>query len=271
VYDKDDSTDRKRYVNVINRDYIRHVFEQYVSEFDAGDPKIKLKTDHTYRVAKLAGQIAADAGLDEDLAWLSGMLHDIGRFEQVRRYATFKDAASIDHAVFGADMLFREGFIDRFHINADLDEREMQILELSIRYHSMYRLPEDRPELERQYCDVLRDADKLDIFRVHCKTPFEDIYNVTTKELYSSEISDEVKACFRNRTAVLKMWKKTPADYVASLPCLVFELVYPVSRKLAFTQGYLEQILSFTSDNPETEAWFRYMRDSMRDMFLQSL
>ena len=254
---------------MIKRDYIRHVFDQYVSEFDAGDPKIKLKAEHTYRVAELAGQIAADAGLDEDLAWLSGMLHDIGRFEQVRRYATFKDAASIDHAAFGADMLFREGFIDRFQL--DLNKREMMILEHSIRYHSMYRLPEDLPEQERQYCDVLRDADKLDIFRAHCENSFEDIYNVTTEELYSSEINDEVKACFRNRTAVLKMWKKTPADYVASLPCLVFELVYPISRKLAFTQGYLERILGFTSDNPETEAWFRYMRDSMRDMYLQSL
>ena len=254
---------------MIKRDYIRHVFDQYVSEFDAGDPKIKLKAEHTYRVAELAGQIAADAGLDENLAWLSGMLHDIGRFEQVRRYATFKDAASIDHAAFGADMLFREGFIDRFQL--DLNKREMMILEHSIRYHSMYRLPEDLPEQERQYCDVLRDADKLDIFRVHCENSFEDIYNVTTEELYSSEINDEVKACFRNRTAVLKMWKKTPADYVASLPCLVFELVYHISRKLAFTQGYLERILGFTSDNPETEAWFRYMRDSMRDMYLQSL
>lgn len=46
------------------------------------------------RIAKAAGMCAYDV----ELAWLSGMLHDVGRFEQIKRYNTFSDADSVDHA-----------------------------------------------------------------------------------------------------------------------------------------------------------------------------
>lgn len=248
---------------VIEKELVRHVFDQYVSDYDADDPKIRLKIDHTYRVADLAERIAKEAGADADLAWLCGMLHDIGRFEQVRRYNTFTDTNSVDHAEFGADLLFKDGLIDRFGLN--LSQQERLILETSIRYHSAYRLPGHLSEIENQYCNVLRDADKVDIFRVNCDTPFEDIYNITTEDLKQSEISTEVKQCFMNHSAVLKKWKKTPADYVASLMCLVFELVYPMSREIAREQGYVDKLLAFKSDNSETAQWFEHMKDHVWD------
>ncbi len=93
----------------INREKIINRFIEYTSDYDLSDPKIKLKYDHTFRVANLCERIAKGNQLSEDdcaLAWLTGMLHDIGRFEQVRRYGTFADNKSIDHAQFGADLLF---------------------------------------------------------------------------------------------------------------------------------------------------------------------
>ena len=44
------------------------------------------------------------------------------------------------------------------------------------------------------FCNILRDADKVDIFRVNVDTPAEDIYNVTTEELKNSQVSPEVMA-----------------------------------------------------------------------------
>ena len=244
---------------IIERKKIRRVFDQYVSTYNVDDPKIKLKIEHTYRVADLAERIATKAGIGKDLAWLCGMLHDIGRFEQVRRYNTFADAISVDHAEFGADLLFRENLINKFELS--LSQKELLILEHSIRYHSLYRLPEKLTEQEIRYCNVLRDADKVDIFHVNCDTPFEDIYNVTTKDLRQSGISEEVKQCFLNHTAVLKKLKITPADYVVSLVCLAFELVYPISRQIAKEQGYVDKILAFESDNEDTVRWFQFMKE----------
>ena len=100
----------------IERERVRETFREYTDAYDATDEKIKLKIDHTYRVAELCERIAKAEQMEKtevDLAWLLGMLHDVGRFEQLRRYGTFSDADSIDHAALGADILFggvlREG------------------------------------------------------------------------------------------------------------------------------------------------------------------
>ena len=90
---------------IIDRERVKNTFAEYTSGYNATDPKIKLKIDHTYRVAELCELIARDLKLDEyetDVAWLTGMLHDVGRFEQIKRYNTFNDAQSVDHANFGA-------------------------------------------------------------------------------------------------------------------------------------------------------------------------
>ena len=241
----------------MDKNSVRRAFDGYVSGYNAADPKIRLKIDHTYRVAALCERIA-DGLADPDLAWLCGMLHDIGRFEQVRRYGTFVDAVSVDHAALGADLLFAEGLLDRFPL--ELSDEARRILETAVRCHSAYRLPEGLSEAETICCHILRDADKLDIFRVDCETPREAIYNVTTEALRASPVSEAVKDCFRNRTAVLRALRKTPADYVVAHLCLVFELVCPVSRTIAREQGYVDKMLSFESDNGDTRQWFETMR-----------
>ena len=247
---------------MVERELVTWTFDQYVSAYNADDPKIKLKIDHTYRVAALCDRIAQSVGIEHtDLAWLCGMLHDLGRLEQIRRYNTFVDALSVDHAGLGADLLFREGLLTRFA--PELTDNEACILERSIRSHSAYRLSAGLTDVEVLYCNILRDADKIDIFRVNCDTPLEEIYNVTTEELKTSTVSDEVKECFRKRTAVLRKLKKTAIDYVVAHLCLTFELVYPISREIAQDQGYVDKLLDFKSDNPDTKAWFAYMKENI--------
>ncbi len=250
----------------LERTNVERSFGQYTAAYNAEDPKIRLKIDHTYRVAGLCEAIAGSVkDADPDLAWLTGMLHDIGRFEQVRRYGTFFDAESVDHAAFGADLLFCEGLLDTLVPGYPdrMTEKELAILEKSVRFHSLFRLPDDLDEPERLYCDILRDADKIDIYRVNCDTPPEDIYNVSTRELKEAGVSDEVKECFRNRTAVFRPLRKTAADYLVGHICLVFELRFPVSRRIVREQGYIDRMLAFHSDNPDTKAWFAYMKNEL--------
>ena len=246
----------------MNREAVVTAFYNYTSNYNPENPKIKLKIDHTYRVADLAVTIAKDIRADADLAWLCGMLHDIGRFEQVTRYNTFSDALSVDHALLGAEILFQEGLIKEMCPN--LGEYEISILEKAIRNHSAYRIEAGLNNIETTYCNILRDADKIDIFRVNCDTPLEEIYNISTAELRASSVSEEVKECFRNETAVLRELKKLPADFVVGHLCLIFELVYPISLTIAREQGYVDKLLSFESNNPETRDWFEYMKTKYR-------
>ena len=251
----------------VDRGRIRREFALYTSAYDASQEKIKLKIIHTYRVAELCEKIADSLGMTQeqkDVTWACGMLHDIGRFEQLRRYDTFVDSESIDHARFGTELLFgEEQLIRRFFAEGDAPE----VLRDAIACHSAYRLPEEMDETTRAFATILRDADKVDIFRVNVESPLEKIYNTTRRELYSCEISEEVMEALRQGHAVLRSLKRTPIDHVASHIALAFELVYPKSRELAKEQGYLDTILAFESQNPKTRAQFEEIRQRMRRFY----
>lgn len=268
-----------------DKQHICDAFKTYADEYNSEDTKIRLKIDHTYRVAGLCDTIAQSLGMDEfdrQLAWTCGMLHDIGRFEQVRRYGTFLDAVSVDHAKLGADLLFQEGLFERFADTYDACAEERNITETDsmlrkeyavcralmekvIRVHNMFRVPQELTERERIFADILRDADKIDILRVNCDTPMEEIYNVSLEELKQAAVSDAVKQAFDEGRCAKRDGTFTPADYMVGHICLIFELVYPASRKIAYTQGYVYQLLDFKSDHPDTAAWMVHMKQVIQD------
>ena len=252
---------------IIDRERVKNTFAEYTSGYNATDPKIKLKIDHTYRVAELCELIARDLKLDEyetDVAWLTGMLHDVGRFEQIKRYNTFNDAQSVDHANFGADLLFKEGLIDTY-VDGFHDDKYGVIVENAIRNHSAFRIDERLDDYTVMFCNILRDADKVDIFRVNVDTPAEDIYNVTTEELRNSQVSPEVMVAFDERHAVLRSCKKTVVDHVAGHIALTFELVYPISLQIAKERGYLDKMMAFESDNEVTGKQFEEIRAKLNE------
>ena len=65
------------YRSIMNRTKAEQVFRSYTDHYDSSDVKIKLKIDHTFRVAEIADRIAAGIGADRDFAWLSGLLNGI--------------------------------------------------------------------------------------------------------------------------------------------------------------------------------------------------
>lgn len=332
---------------VINRKNVINAFAEYVRNYDPSDEKIKLKIDHTYRVAGLCQRIAESLGLSEpdvDIAWFLGMLHDIGRFEQIRRFGTFNDAQSVDHAEFGADLLFKEGLIRKFAegyyeecelarsgneeagqaysrqedcqegklnsrqgncllaqsdnqsdycqeerkikeflVNNDattVDDKQIiknnehhnkdtGLLEMAIRQHNKYRVKEDLTERQRMFCDILRDADKVDIFKVNADIPMEIIYDVTTEELKNGIITKEVLESFYKKETVLKSVRRSAVDHIVGHISLLFELVYKESYRQAKEQGYVYKLLDFKSDVPEVNAEFDDMRKYVDEFLME--
>jgi hypothetical protein len=203
-----------------------------------------------------------NAGFDEndvDIAWLMGLLHDVGRFEQLKRYGTFIDAESIDHAQFGADLLFKEGLVRSYIEDNSIDG----LLEKAVRFHSAYRLPDDFTEDEKHFANLLRDADKIDILKVNVDFPLEEIYNVTTYELRNCVVTKEVLEAFYDEHAVLRSLKKTPVDNVVGHISLVYELTYPISLKIVKEQRFLDKHMDFKSDLDETNRQFEGIRQKM--------
>lgn len=246
---------------IFDRQKALDAFAAYAARYNDRDPKVRLKIDHTYRVAGLCRRIAQSLDLspeDTELTWLCGLLHDVGRFEQLRRYGTFNDAVSIDHAACGAQVLFEEGRIRDYLDTATEDE----LLHKAVALHSVYRLPE-LDERTALFCNILRDADKIDILRVNVEVPLEEIYNVSSKELHASPISPEVAAAFYEHHAVLRALKHWPADNVVGHMSLVYELVFPESLRIVKEQGWLDRLMAFSSENPDTARTLGEMRDHM--------
>lgn len=258
---------------LIDRKRVKDTFAAYVRNYNAEDEKILLKIRHTYRVAGISEQIAVALGLTEydvDLSWLIGMLHDIGRFEQLKQYGTFVDADSIDHAHFGVQLLFQDGLLEEFLELPEVRkfQEDLQVIRLSIWNHSAYRIQEELDERTKLFCKIIRDADKIDIFRVAYETPLEVLYQCTIDEFQQSFLSPSVQKAYEEGHAVLRSLKKTPIDFLVGHLALAFELEYPASRKIAWNQGYLQKLLSFQSDNPDTAMQFEKMRKQMQEYLL---
>lgn len=239
--------------HTIDRRRAREAFDSYVAAYDATNPRIALKVEHTLRVAELCERIAREAGFTPagtDLAWLCGLLHDIGRFEQLRRWNTFSDAASTSHAALGVEVLFGSedhgsgaGTIGIIHRFIDPNDELEEVIRAAVGFHSDYRLPEDLDVRTHAICDVVRDADKLDILRVASTDTVETVLNATEDELLASAVSPAIEdAFFEHRTAHYSE-RVTPVDYLVNLACFAFELVYPASLEIADEQEYIYRAL----------------------------
>ena len=235
------------------------VFIKYASQYDLEDPKIRLKVDHTLRVASLCERIAYSLQIPKEdvrIAFMTGILHDIGRFEQVRIYHTFRDGLSVNHAHLSADLLFKEGLIREYPVN----EKDYPLVENAIRLHNAYRLPDTLSQRERIFCQILRDADKIDILRVNRETPMEEIYDLPTEAFLTSDISDKVFEDLMACRDVNRQNSRTGIDFLVGHIAFAFGLVYPESFRIVKEQGYLDQMLSFESRNEATRKRMEQVR-----------
>ena len=146
---------------------LKNWFTSYVQTFKYNDlelqPYIDLKEDHTGRVGQEILNIGKKLGLNDDelrLAEIIALLHDIGRFEQYARYRTFMDRKSEDHAELGIKILEKYGVLEQF------DDAIRDVILRSIKYHNRPSLPRKETETCLFFSKLLRDADKLDIWKV---------------------------------------------------------------------------------------------------------
>lgn len=221
------------------------VFYEYVHTFDMQDEKIALKVAHTIRVANTARQLAEKMSLskkDCDLAFCIGLLHDIGRFEQVKQYQTFVDANSVDHAQLGIDILLAndKALLRKFILDESLDELVLQ----AIYYHNKYEIPQILDNHILLHCHLIRDADKLDIFYLSTFTSCEMLYRCSQEQLQTQIYSDKVFNQIMKQKSVLHKDRKNNIDIYLSHLAMVYDLNTDVAKTWLYEKGYIETILN---------------------------
>ncbi|MBC8182962.1 HD domain-containing protein [candidate division KSB1 bacterium] len=142
-------------------------FTNYVQEFDSDDKDISknlaLKLEHTKRVCKEIVGLGKELQLNEGqlcLAEAMALFHDVGRFEQYTKYRTYLDMKSENHAELGVKVL------NKNQVLKNMQAEERSLIEKAVSYHNRKELPVDETEQCLFYTKLLRDADKLDIWKV---------------------------------------------------------------------------------------------------------
>ena len=225
----------------IDFNHAKTELENYLSAFDLNNPKIQLKRVHTYGVVKAADYIGRREGLkqeDRDLALLIALLHDIGRFEQLKVFNSYDDN-QFDHARFGVKLLFEEGEIRKFIADREYDE----IIRQAIAFHSLYRLPEIEDPSAFLQCRIIRDADKLDNFRVKSVDSLEAHFDVPQKEIEKETVSENVLQAVRDHRCVFRDERRTHLDMWISYMAFIFDLNFSSSFRFIQEHDYINKCL----------------------------
>lgn len=142
-------------------------FQQHVLTFQEPDPlhqrSLDMKVEHTFRVCAVSDRIASGLGLGENdrrIAAVTALFHDLGRFPQYQKYRTFRDPDSENHAKLSLWEL------NRHRVLQTLEFPERQLIRCAIFFHNRLRIPEHLDPKTLLHCQLIRDADKVDILRV---------------------------------------------------------------------------------------------------------
>ena len=240
----------------------KEAFKEYVKNYDSKDKQVKLKIEHIERVSQLARQMAEKLKLSEEdiqLAELIGLLHDIGRFEQIRIYHTFIDKKSINHGEFGAKVLFEEGLIRKFIETDEFDE----IIKLAIINHNKNKIEKGLTERQILHAKLVRDADKTDIFygliKGEEKTVWEsDNMNdeIVTNEIYREFIEDK-HINYKNI--------ETSGDILVAHFAYIYDLYFKPTLKIFKDKKYVDQLYNrFNFTNKDTAQKFKVIHEKTK-------
>ena len=218
-------------------------FKKYLEQFDSQYGKIDLKIRHTYGVVKASEYIANKLNLnneDIELTKLIALLHDIGRFEQIRQSDSFIDNKDMDHAILGNDILFKNNLIRDFIEDTQYDN----IISKAILNHNRLYIEDGLTERELLHAKIIRDADKTDNFRVKAEENFENIMDNSSKDILENDIiSNNIFNDFMNSKIIVREDRKTYMDFWVSYIAFIFDYNYKFGLEYIKEMNYINTIV----------------------------
>lgn len=240
-------------------------FESYVAHFLSEDESIRknieIKLKHTRCVCAEIADLCESLNLSPEISAFAeslALLHDVGRFEQYKRYGTFSDLKSEDHAVLGIRTLEKHRVLD-FMSSQDKD-----LAYRCIANHNRLSIPESETEPCSFFSRLLRDADKLDIWSVvieHYAMPEQMKNPALELDLpKSTDICEEVVASVEAGCLVRLKDIRTTADFRILQMSWVFDLNFQRTFKLVDERKYLEKIVDSMPGNVKAGDLYQRIR-----------
>ena len=226
--------------------------DSYIKSFYSKDEEIQRmmlsKEKHTEEVHAICRTLARHLHLsptETAIAELMGLLHDTGRFRQFTVYRTFNDAISVDHAALGLEI------IEEARILQPLSEDDRRLVSFAIQNHNKKEIAPTAHERQRFFAKLLRDADKLDIYRVlePLLAP-SDGSGISPAFLEKFAMGKQVDytmiRTFDDRKLVRLMW--------------VYDINFSWTLQRVVERGYIDKIIRCLPTNEAIDAGVRRLR-----------
>ncbi len=228
---------------------INHQFYDFVLKYDTTNDNIIRKIIHTTTVADMCFTIACELNLNENdrqLAYLGGILHDIGRFEQWKQYQTYNDNLSVDHGDLSYELC------KKFDLSM-LTATDRETIKLAVKYHTKpYQCNDERIKLFNQiimnadaYANVLNTANGAQRMTV-------------SQDGYTPEILD----AFINLKRLRDYSPKTKVDRALMLTACLYYVRYDFLRA---------QILQFNFFDVVSNSFLQYLNDTDQQIYLNAV
>lgn len=203
---------------------VEEEFLNYTSSYQ--EEWCRQKVEHTFRVVDFAQRIGESLALSEydlHLVYLASLLHDIGRFEQIRNDHSFSDFQNRSHGEIGREVLLKDSFIDCF---CKTEEEKRMVLEV-VEYHGTFEVPSNLEQKDQQIVFIVRDADQLDILESILQGRF-------SIDIQDCSITESVQKEFFEHHLIHRERGKNPLDeYVAYL-------AFPYDFHFSYSLEYLK-------------------------------
>ena len=199
---------------------------------------------------------------DKELAKIIGLYHDIGRFEQDKRYNSFNDKKTFDHGDYGVEILFKQNLIKQIPIK----EKYYHIIEKSIKNHNKYKIEDNLTKEELTHAKLIRDADKIDILYAASQKLLTTKALDLTKD--KTTIRNEIKEEFYNnkqiKTSAL-LGKKTESEKIISYLALIFDLNYNESIKYILKNKIIDNFYNNLINKEKYKEYFEYAKNYLKE------
>ena len=242
---------------------MKEAFEKYVQNYDMQDPDIEYKYKHSYRVMAFAKDLATKLELNEkdiELATIIGLYHDIGRFEEDKRFDSFGVHNSFDHGDYGRDVLLKEGLLK----DIPIEEKYYELIGKAVELHNKYALEEGLDQKTIMHCKIIRDADKIDIIRSASK-------GIMTKKAFNEKAKatdalEEVKKQFYDNVQIKKRKKSkhSDANKVISLLALIYDINFNETLKYIDENKIVDSLYEFIEDKEGYKEYFDHINEYIK-------
>lgn len=222
---------------------IMRIFEQYMKEFDMNNTNIKVKYFHSLKVMELSSEIATNMNIftEEEITVceLIGLFHDLGSFSKNPNFHILND--NEDNTSKTLEILFTNGLIRKITKETKYDA----IIKFAIFSLNKNGYPNNLDSKIISFCEVLKDADKIDTFRLTINYPYID----TRINSYPSALAYNEFKLFRKVESKLT---ENNADEVLLVLSNIFSFYSKYSLYIVKQNNYVDKLidaLSFDDEN----------------------